>query len=644
MQQLNVLPINVSKSVENKDDTSAQTSPSSKDDFSQHIDLHIAKNKDVNDIKNETSSQKNETKADVASSDKSNLKNESNVQDSSETSNNLKDENSAEGDTPEIAASGKKSEIESNKTETNEEHQVVNESELLMSFLTKADKTLIDENSVAVTNSDKASQEKSKEDLLLKTNSLMADASNETEEVALKSSDGEEEVTGKDKANNTSPNSSKSDKVSKGVQQLESDLASKVDESSNNVKTGEALGGDSDNSNRENNASQQSVTTKLSEKATEDTIIKNQKAVEPALNNKVQEETESDTLSKASGSVELESDRISKSVFEQQGINSKSNNIDSSKNSASSKSSTNSNIAPNAQNPFESESKINEQIAKLIQNEHSASKVESNPASAITASEHVNRNASTAYLSKTGAEASVKDKNSVVPNAQTEAKSIDAFIEQNKEFSSDDNNNIAVKELPKNNMDFSNNGAVIDTSSRSTQAFYNRIDQQSAEILNPIGSSEVSQSQKTNTQLHQETISIFRKDFADATKEKVMLMISQKLQRFDITLDPPELGNMQVRVNLQGEQATVNFVVQNQQAKDALEQNMHKLKDMLAEQGVDVGDSNVEQQSQQSDTEDNTGENQNNSNSKTADASDVIAHTLTARVHDSSSKVIDYYA
>ncbi|HCM46317.1 MAG TPA: flagellar hook-length control protein FliK, partial [Colwellia sp.] len=85
----------------------------------------------------------------------------------------------------------------------------------------------------------------------------------------------------------------------------------------------------------------------------------------------------------------------------------------------------------------------------------------------------------------------------------------------------------------------------------------------------------------------------------DAVKDKVMMTINQKLQRFDITLDPPEFGNMQVRVNLQGEQASVNFIVQNQQAKDVLEQNMHKLRDMLSEQGVDVGDANVEQQNQQ---------------------------------------------
>ncbi|WP_448249292.1 flagellar hook-length control protein FliK [Thalassotalea agariperforans] len=96
-----------------------------------------------------------------------------------------------------------------------------------------------------------------------------------------------------------------------------------------------------------------------------------------------------------------------------------------------------------------------------------------------------------------------------------------------------------------------------------------------------------------------ETIHIHRKDFVDSVKDKVLVMINQKLQQVDIKLDPPELGNVQVRVNLQGDAATVNFVVQNPQAKEALEQHMGKLREMLNESGVDVGEANVEQQNQQ---------------------------------------------
>jgi len=172
------------------------------------------------------------------------------------------------------------------------------------------------------------------------------------------------------------------------------------------------------------------------------------------------------------------------------------------------------------------------------------------------------------------------------------------------------------------------------------------IEHQASEVLNHTVASDTAQIQKNNVQLQQETISIFKKDFADAVKDKVMVTINQKLQQFDITLDPPEFGNMQVRVNLQGEQAAVNFVVQNQQAKDALEQNMHKLRDMLAEQGVDVGGANVEQQDQQQNNDGNELNQENKSSSLLTSQEDAhnVEHVLSAKLFDSSATGVDYYA
>ena len=125
-----------------------------------------------------------------------------------------------------------------------------------------------------------------------------------------------------------------------------------------------------------------------------------------------------------------------------------------------------------------------------------------------------------------------------------------------------------------------------------------------------------------------------------------MITINQKLQQFDIKLDPPEFGNMQVRVNLQGDQAAVNFVVQNQQAKEALEQNMHKLKEMLAEQGVDVGGANVEQQNQQQNNDNASAEEGRNSPrlTKQAEEEHNVKHVLSAKLFDSSATGVDYYA
>ena len=173
------------------------------------------------------------------------------------------------------------------------------------------------------------------------------------------------------------------------------------------------------------------------------------------------------------------------------------------------------------------------------------------------------------------------------------------------------------------------------------------IEHQASEVLSHSVASDTVQIQKNNVQLQQETIAIFRKDFADAVKDKVMLMINQKLQQFDITLDPPEFGNMQVRVNLQGEQASVNFVVQNQQAKDALEQNMSKLRDMLAEQGVDVGEANVEQQNQQQSNDENNANSANDRASLSTsqdEGDDTVEHALSAKLFDSSATGVDYYA
>lgn len=167
---------------------------------------------------------------------------------------------------------------------------------------------------------------------------------------------------------------------------------------------------------------------------------------------------------------------------------------------------------------------------------------------------------------------------------------------------------------------------------------------QAAESLVHNVAGDVAHIQKNNVALQQETISIFRKDFANAVKDKVMLVISQKLQQFDISLDPPEFGNMQVRVNLQAEQASVNFVVQNQQAKDALEQNMHKLRDMLSEQGVDVGGANVEQQSQQASDDEQglTGEGDTRGSLANEDP-EATEHLLSSGLFNSSATGVDYF-
>lgn len=183
--------------------------------------------------------------------------------------------------------------------------------------------------------------------------------------------------------------------------------------------------------------------------------------------------------------------------------------------------------------------------------------------------------------------------------------------------------------------------------SRSTLTAAELSMQQEQSFENSISklSSNAVQTQKSITALNTETIAIYRKDFANAVKDKVMVMINQKIQQVEIQLDPPEMGNVHVRVNLQNEQAAVQFIVQNQQAKDALEQNMTKLRDMLAENGVDVGDANIEQRQpgEQSETafaDGNRDEQDGKNLEQTSDEGHVQAHNVVK----ASSTGVDYYA
>lgn len=82
--------------------------------------------------------------------------------------------------------------------------------------------------------------------------------------------------------------------------------------------------------------------------------------------------------------------------------------------------------------------------------------------------------------------------------------------------------------------------------------------------------------------------------------QKVNLMLADKLQQAEIQLDPLGLGKMKIQIQMGADsQANVQFVVQHGQTREMLEQAMPRLRDMLAGQGIQLGQTQVQQQSQQ---------------------------------------------
>ncbi len=88
-----------------------------------------------------------------------------------------------------------------------------------------------------------------------------------------------------------------------------------------------------------------------------------------------------------------------------------------------------------------------------------------------------------------------------------------------------------------------------------------------------------------------------REQWGEKLGQRIAMMVAGNHSQARIQLDPPELGSLMIQLQLKGEQATVNFASPHGMVREALEGSISRLQDMLAEQGVDLLDVNVSDQS-----------------------------------------------
>lgn len=122
----------------------------------------------------------------------------------------------------------------------------------------------------------------------------------------------------------------------------------------------------------------------------------------------------------------------------------------------------------------------------------------------------------------------------------------------------------------------------------------------SSQLLSEEGVTAKNVALTSNTQLTRapsdvatNVLHLQRSDAHKKLAETVSVMINQRHLLADIRLDPADLGMMQIKVNMQGEQAHISFVVQSQQTQQLMEQSIQRLRELLINQGVDVGDTFV---------------------------------------------------
>jgi flagellar hook-length control protein FliK len=94
--------------------------------------------------------------------------------------------------------------------------------------------------------------------------------------------------------------------------------------------------------------------------------------------------------------------------------------------------------------------------------------------------------------------------------------------------------------------------------------------------------------------------------WGDALSERISMNAAQNIKQVTIHLDPPELGSLELKLQIKDDQQTqVQVQVQNPQVKEALESSAHRLREMLASEGLELAEFDV-----QTGAEQNAGEQQ----------------------------------
>lgn len=128
--------------------------------------------------------------------------------------------------------------------------------------------------------------------------------------------------------------------------------------------------------------------------------------------------------------------------------------------------------------------------------------------------------------------------------------------------------------------------------------------------------------------------------WSQAVGEKVLWLAAQNLSSAEIRLDPPELGPMQVRITIQNDQANVSFSSPHLVVREALDQSAARLREMFSEQGLNLADVDVSDQSfarQQARDE-------SNPHSRRDDHAELENDVLAGTTDIKAIRLVDHYA
>lgn len=111
-------------------------------------------------------------------------------------------------------------------------------------------------------------------------------------------------------------------------------------------------------------------------------------------------------------------------------------------------------------------------------------------------------------------------------------------------------------------------------------------------LLSPVNTTQQNLS-NTQTQTTRLITPIDNTSWSNQFAERVTMLVGQQQHAARIKINPPELGPIEVKINIQNDQANVTVLAQHQVVRDSLEDSMPRLRELLQQQGIALGDFNV---------------------------------------------------
>jgi flagellar hook-length control protein FliK len=115
-----------------------------------------------------------------------------------------------------------------------------------------------------------------------------------------------------------------------------------------------------------------------------------------------------------------------------------------------------------------------------------------------------------------------------------------------------------------------------------------------AAIINTLPGTVLSEAATSANASNQLSAQVGTPDWNQALSQRVVWMVHGGEQSATLSLNPPDLGPLQVVLNVSNSQANATFITAQPEVKQALEAAMPRLEAMLAGAGIQLGQANVQ--------------------------------------------------